>query len=153
METIHPKEKASAPLWKQALKQGLLRTRSLACFLLKVVLPFYVASELLMATGVLTWASAFLEPVMNLFKLPPEAAAALTIGMFASLYAAAAVAAPLGMTPEQVTVLGLILGIAHALPVEGAIVRELVPQKHYQLVCLRLAVGLATGWVAAEILI
>jgi hypothetical protein len=130
-----------------------MRTRSLAWFLLKVVLPFYVASEILMATGVLTWASAFLEPVMNLFKLPPEAAASLTIGMFASLYAAAAVAAPLGMTPEQVTVLGLILGISHALPVEGAIIRELVPQKHYQLVVLRLVLGLGVGWVAAEILI
>jgi hypothetical protein len=122
-----------------------------AWFLLKVILPLYLATAVLRQTGVLAYVSSFLAPVMGLWGLPPEAAAVLTAGFLINLYAAAAVAAPLGLSAGQMTVVGLILGICHSLVVEGAVVRELVPGRAWQLTALRLGLGLGAGWVLAQV--
>lgn len=139
------------PVWRRALGQGLKRSLWLAGFLLRWVLPLYVATEILVRTGALGWLSSFLAPVMGLFKLPPEAAAVITAGMLVNLYAAAAVAAPLALSPEQITVLGLMLGIAHSLVVEGAIVRQLSDRYHL-LTLLRIGLGFAAGGAVAWML-
>jgi hypothetical protein len=141
-----------APLWRQGLQAGLGRSMSLVWFLLKTILPLYVATEILKASGLLSYISSFLAPVMSLFGLPAEAAAVLTAGFLVNLYAAAAVAAPLGLDWAQVSVIGLILGIAHSLVVEGAVVRGLVPGRHWHLTALRLGLGLGSGWVLAQLL-
>ncbi len=146
----HPTTTAHPP-WRGALGQGLRRVASLAGFLLRWVLPLYVATEILVRTGALHWLSGFLEPVMGLFKLPPEAAVVVCAGMLVNLYAAAAVAAPLNLTPEQVTVLGLMLGIAHNLVLEGAIVRQL-SDRYRRLTLLRIGLGLAAGLAVAWML-
>lgn len=141
-----------APLWRQGLQAGLGRSLSLVWFLLKTILPLYIATEILKASGLLAYLSSFLAPVMGLFGLPAEAAAVLTAGFLVNLYAAAAVAAPLGLDWAQVSVIGLILGIAHSLVVEGAVVRGLVPGRHWHLTALRLGLGLGSGWVLAQLL-
>jgi len=140
------------PPWRQGLGAGLKRGKHLIWFLLKTILPLYVATEILKVTGLLSWISGFLAPVMGLWGLPPEAAAALTAGFLLNLYAAAAVAAPLGLDWAQVSVLGLILGIAHSLVVEGAVVRGLAPGRLWSLTALRLGLGLGAGWALARIL-
>ncbi len=142
---------APAP-WRRGFANGLERGRTLAWFLLKTILPLYVATEILKVSGLLSWISSFLAPVMGLFGLPAEAAAVLTAGFLVNLYAAAAVAAPLGLSSAQVSVIGLILGISHSLVVEGAVVRGLVPGRHWHLTALRLGLGLASGWVLAQVL-
>jgi hypothetical protein len=127
------------------------RARAFAWFLLKTILPLYLATEALKQSGLLTYLAGFLAPVMGIWNLPGEAAAVLTAGMLVNLYAAAAVAAPLGLSWSQVSVLGLMLGIAHSLPVEGVVVRQLTP--HYRaLTLLRLGLGAAAGLVLAWVL-
>ena len=140
------------PLWQGALKRGLRRGVDLIWLLLKFILPFYVLSALLKQSGVLGLVSGFLEPVMGLWNLPPEAAAVLTAGMLVNLYAAVAVAAPLGLNWVQISVLGLILGIAHNLVVEGAVMRQLAPGRLTFLSLLRLGMGLVAGLVLAWLL-
>lgn len=144
---------STSPLWRQAVKDGLIRGRALALFLLKTILPWYVATEILKVTGLLTYLAGFLAPAMDLLKLPPEAAAVLTAGILVNLYAAAAVAAPLGLSGAQVTVIGLILGIAHSLVVEGAVVRKLAPGRMWHLTFFRLGLGLAAGWALAQVIL
>lgn len=144
-------EQITIPPWRAALNQGLRRSGRLGLFLLRWVLPFYIATQVLLATGLLQWLSGFLAPVMGLFKLPPEAAAVITAGMLVNLYAAAAVAAPLSLTPEQITVLGLMLGIAHNLVLEGAIVGQF-STRPWALTLLRVVLGLAAGMGLAWIL-
>jgi hypothetical protein len=152
MLTNSPNQNLTAPLWRQGLFAGLGRSKALVWFLLKTILPLYVATEILKASGLLAYISSFLAPVMGLFGLPAEAAAVLTAGLLVNLYAAAAVAAPLGLDWAQVSVIGLILGIAHSLVVEGAVVRGLVPGKHWQLTALRLGLGWGAGWALAQML-
>lgn len=151
MPTDYSNQNLAAPLWRQGLLAGLGRSKALVWFLLKTILPLYVATEILKASGVLAYISNFLAPVMGLFGLPGEAAAVLTAGLLVNLYAAAAVAAPLGLDWAQVSVVGLILGIAHSLVVEGAVVRGLVPGRHWHLTALRLGLGLGAGLALAQL--
>ncbi|RJX28826.1 MAG: nucleoside recognition protein [Desulfarculus sp.] len=138
----------AAPPWRQALRASYARGGRFLWFLVKMVLPWYLASELLLRSGVLAHLSSFLAPVMGLWGLPPEAAAVLLAGMLVNLYAAAAVAAPLALSWQQVSVLGLILGICHSLLVEAVVVRELTP-RYRALTLLRLGLGLGAGWLLA----
>ncbi|MBI4800024.1 MAG: nucleoside recognition protein [Desulfarculus sp.] len=140
------------PPWRPALQRGLARGRAFVWFLLKTLLPLYLATELLKASGLLAWLASYLAPVMGWWGLPGEAAAALCAGLFINLYAAAAVAAPLGLSWQQVSVLGLILGIAHSLLVETAVVRGLTPS-YKALTLLRVGLGLASGWLLAMVII
>lgn len=151
MNPTPPPVAAETPPWRSALAASRSRGLGFAWFLLKTILPLYAATEILKQTGLLAWASGFLEPVMSLFGLPPTAAAVLTAGLTVNLYAAAAVAAPLGLTWQQVSVLGLMLGIAHSLPVEGVVVRNLTPGRR-SLTWLRLALGLGAGWLLSLVL-
>jgi len=104
---------------KEGLRAGLLT----AWRLLRVMLPFSVAFDLLARTGVLAHAGMLASPLMAPFGLPGESAVALATGMTVNLYGAIAAAASLVLVPAQVTVLGLMLGFAHTLPVESAVLR------------------------------
>ena len=146
-----PQSSQAIPLWKDAFKASYHRGVKFLWFLLKMVLPWYLASELLMISGVLDYLGSFLKPLMGIWGLPPEAAAVLLAGMLVNLYAAAAVAAPLALTWQQVSVLGLILGICHSLVVETVIMRELTP-RYRALALLRLVLGLGAGWALALVL-
>ncbi|MEW5911430.1 MAG: nucleoside recognition domain-containing protein [Thermodesulfobacteriota bacterium] len=139
------------PPWRQALQASYARGGRFLWFLVKMVLPWYLASELLLRSGVLAYLSGFLAPLMGLWGLPPEAAAVMLAGMLVNLYAAAAVAAPLALSWQQVSVLGLILGICHSLLVEAVVVRELTP-RYRALTLLRLGLGLGAGWLLALLL-
>ncbi|MBI5522756.1 MAG: nucleoside recognition protein [Desulfarculus sp.] len=138
--------------WRGALQKGAARSRAFVWFLLKTLLPLYLATEVLKASGLLAWLAGYLAPLMGWWGLPGEAAAALCAGLFINLYAAAAVAAPLGLSWQQVSVLGLILGIAHSLLVETAVVRGLTPS-YKMLTVLRVGLGLAAGWLLALVII
>ena len=142
----------TAPPWRKGLQAGISRSKGLIWFLLKTILPLYIVTEIFKASGLLSYISSFLAPVMGLFGLPAEAAAVLTAGFLVNLYAAAAVAAPLGLDWVQVSVIGLILGICHSLVVEGAVVRGLVPGRHWHLTALRLGLGLGAGYALAQLL-
>jgi hypothetical protein len=61
---------------------------------------------------------------MLIFGLPGEAALALIAGCLANLYAAIAVLTPLNLTSREVTIVALILGIAHSLPIETPITKK-----------------------------
>ena len=140
------------PPWREALGHSGRRTRAFVWFLLKNILPLYLATEILKQSGLLAWLSGFLAPIMGLWGLPGEAAAVLSAGLLVNLYAATAVAAPLGLSWQQVSVLGLILGIAHSLVVEAAVVRELT-QRAWSITLLGLGLGLGAGWLLSLIII
>ncbi|CAO0822859.1 membrane hypothetical protein [Desulfarculales bacterium] len=93
----------------------------------------YLITEVLKISGLLPWLAGFLTPLMGWWGLPGEAA-------------------PLGLTWQQVSVLGLILGIAHSLPVETAVVAGLTP-RYKVLTLLRVLLGLTAGWALAWVLV
>jgi len=128
------------------LRTGLSGGVSTAFKLCKYVLPLYVLVDLLKQTPVIAWLGAFFAPLMGLFGLPGEAAFAFVAAFLLNLYAAIAVMAPLDLTPWQVTQCGLMMGIAHNLLVEGAVLRGTGTRGGVLTLC-RLLIAALAGWL------
>ncbi|NPA87364.1 MAG: nucleoside recognition protein [Epsilonproteobacteria bacterium] len=120
-------------IFKTAFKTSFL--------ILKLVIPFYLLADVLIYFGILQKISFIFEPITNIMQITPEASLAIAAGVLFNLYAAIAFAAPLNLTPYEWTVLGLFLGIAHALPVENAIMKKLSMPYLYSTL-LRLITGI-----------
>jgi hypothetical protein len=138
---------------KRAFGLSLPRIRALGFMLLKTVLPYYILTEILIQTGWLEQISRYTAPFMQYWNLPGEASAVIVVGAFTSMYAAAAVLAPLGLSGAEITVLGFMVTIAHSLPMEGAVVRELLPGSFWYISIFRLVLALVSGWVLAQVLL
>ena len=125
-------------LFHSAFKTSLL--------ILKLVIPFYILADVLIYFGILQKIAFIFTPITNLMGITAEASLAIAAGILFNLYAAIAFAAPLGLTPYEWTLLGLFLGIAHALPVENTIMKSLGITHLYSTI-LRLSVGVLSVFV------
>lgn len=111
-----------------------------------VVLPTYVAVVLFKHSPALPWTVEHVDPLMAAFDLPGAAALVLVLGMALNIYAAVAACAGLALTVGQATTLALVLGFAHNLFVEGAVLLRLTP-RGAAWIALRLTVALVAGLV------
>ena len=103
------------------LRTGFRSGLATAIKLIKWVLPLYIIVDLLKGSPLLAALGDLFAPVMTLFGLPGKAAFAFVAAFLVNLYAAIAILAPLELTPWQVTQCGIMMGIAHNLLVEGAV--------------------------------
>ena len=103
----------------------IAQTQSTSRIILITVIPYFLLAELLLYLEWMPIIAQYFEPFTRLLNLPPEAALAIASGVFLNLYAAIAFAAPLGLSVYDWTVLGLFLGVLHAIPVESAIMKKL----------------------------
>jgi hypothetical protein len=87
----------------------------------KIIIPVTCLLTILEHFEILPVIAEFFTPVMALTGLPGEATIALTLGFFVNFYASLGVMAALSLSARQVTVLALMLGICHELPVETVI--------------------------------
>ncbi len=111
-----------------------------------VVLPTYVAVILFKHSPLLPWTVERMAPLMAAFGLPGEAALVLVLGMSINIYAAIAACAGLALSAGQATTIALVLGFAHNLFVEGAVLLRLTPRGSAW-IALRIAAGLVAGLV------
>lgn len=105
-------------------KKGLTNGLALSLEMVKVIVPFYLLVEAMKYFGIIQVVGRFFRPFMGLFGLPGESALALIAGYTANLYAAIAVLTPLHLSAKEITIIALMLGIAHSLPVETPITRK-----------------------------
>jgi len=126
------------------LARGLHKGLETTWILAKAVVPTYVAVYFLAQTPVLEYISRLAAPVLALVGLPGEAALPLVLGMFANLYMGVGALAPLGLGVREATICAVILTVAHNLPVESAVTRQMGVAVWFALaVRLGLACGLA----------
>ncbi|WP_051305704.1 hypothetical protein [Desulfogranum mediterraneum] len=125
---------------KSLLIESLRSSVASGWLILKLVIPLYIIADVLLYFDLLRHISFLFTPITGLLHLPPEAAIALAGGVLLNIYAAIAFAAPLGLTALQWTILGVFLGICHALVVESAIMAKLGVSYGYSVI-LRLLAG------------
>ncbi len=111
----------TVPSIPERLKTGIISGLQTSGRMIRIVLPLYIAVDLLKGTEAVNLLGRLFAPAMKLFGLPGEAAFAFVAAFLLNLYAALAVMAPLDLTPWQVTQCGLMMGIAHNLLVEGGV--------------------------------
>jgi len=101
--------------------RGFLSGLSTAWLLIKVMVPTMAVVQVLKVLGVLGFLSREAAPFMKYFGLPGEASLALLTGGLVNIYAAIAVAVNIPMTAKSMTVLAIMVLIAHNLIVETAV--------------------------------
>jgi hypothetical protein len=136
---------------RSLFRHGLDRGLRTSWVLIRVILPTYIVVDLLKSTPIIPAIGRAFGPMMHPLGLPGEAAMALVLGLLVNLYAAIGVLAPLGLTTGQVTVCALVLGLAHSLILESAVLRTL-GTRYLTLTLYRLAIALLAGFAAAAFL-
>ena len=89
--------------------------------LLKVMIPTMVLVQILKVTGLLSSMAAAAAPLMDFFGLPGESSLVLVTGGLVNVYAAIAVAVNIPLTAKGMTILAVMVLIAHNLIVETAV--------------------------------
>ena len=128
------------------LRNGFSEGLMTALKLIKWVLPLYILVDLLKESPLLTSVGEICAPVMTLFGLPGEVAFAFVAAFLVNLYAAIAIMAPLELTPWQVTQCGVMMGIAHNLLLEGAVLSSTGVRAGTITLC-RLAIAALAGLI------
>ncbi len=143
-QTLDTEPVAEVPDIPTRLRQGFKSGIETAFKLIIWVLPLYIVVDLLKGSPLLVTIGEFFAPVMAVFGLPGEVAFAFVAAFLVNLYAAIAIMAPLDLTPWQVTQCGLMMGIAHNLLLEGAILGSTGVRSWVITLC-RLAIAVFAG--------
>lgn len=104
-----------------AIKKGLQKSLQLLWLLTKIIIPVSCLVALLDYYGIIESIAIFFTPAMTILGLPGEATIALLLGFFVNFYAALGVITTINLTPQQITIMAVMIGICHELPVETAV--------------------------------
>ena len=102
----------------QSLRSALPDTWKSASWLLKLMIPISLSVALLQHWGVLAWIAGYLNPLFSLLGLPGESAILFISGAAAGTYAGVAAMMSVHLTLRQATIVGIMILICHALPME-----------------------------------
>jgi spore maturation protein SpmB len=146
MATIRPSGLRRTPLdtFATSLKKGVLNGLSITFLMVKVIVPCLLAIELIKHFGFIDPISRIFRPFMSFIGLPGEAALGLIAGYSINLYAAIAVLTPLNLSAKDITVIALILGISHSLPMETPVTRQ-TGVNAWVLLLVRIVLSLVAG--------
>ncbi len=103
------------------VKKGLIKSGQLLWLLVKIIVPISCLVAILDYYGIIESFATFFAPAMALFGLPGETTIALLLSFFINFYAAIGVITAMSLDARQITVLAVMIGICHELPVETAI--------------------------------
>ncbi len=103
------------------VKKGLIKSLGLLWLLIKIIIPVSLLVALLNHFGIMELLAGLFSPAMALFGLPGEATIALLLSAFVNFYAALGVITTMTLSPQQITVLAVMIGICHDLPIETAV--------------------------------
>lgn len=113
----------------QAIKQIIIDAVKLWLALLRIMVPIIIAVKIATELGLIKYLAIPLAPVMKLVGLPAATGLVWATAIFNSIYAAMVVYVSLlsdmpALSVAQITVLGLMVLVAHGLPVEAKIVQK-----------------------------
>ncbi|MFC1752562.1 nucleoside recognition domain-containing protein [Thermoproteota archaeon] len=110
---------------KQVFSKSLKSSLKVSWLLLKIYIPLSIITIFLKQIGVIDWIAPFLAPFMGIMGLPGEAAITLIAGMTNGILGALGTMAAFDLTFRQITILGVVVGLAHNLFVETGILTKL----------------------------
>lgn len=102
----------------QSSRSAFPPTWKSASWLLKLMIPISLSVALLQHWGVLAWIAGYLNPLFSMMGLPGESAVLFISGAAAGTYAGVAAMMSVHLTLRQATIVGIMILICHALPME-----------------------------------
>ena len=134
---------------RNSFVNGLKNGFKVSAKLIKTIIPFYIAVDLLAHTELSFHLGTLFSPLMKPFGLSGKMAVAIISGYLVNLYAAIAALVPLNPTWQQITVVGLMTGISHNLVVEGAILHKTGVNAFFTVI-FRVIVSIIAGLLLAS---
>ncbi|MGL4208342.1 MAG: hypothetical protein ACRCTY_03030, partial [Candidatus Adiutrix sp.] len=124
-------------------------------FVCKLIIPALILTRFILLFDIIPYAAVIFEPLMALMGLPPEAALVWVSGMLGNLYVAFTVyvslAPALGpLTVAQVTILGSMCLLAHALIIEGQVCRG-AGLSFWRVTLFRIILAIFFGLISAQV--
>ncbi len=138
--------------YPQTIRAGFRRGISTYLTLAKIMIPVFIIVTFLKFTPVLPALADFFKPYMKIFGLPGDAALAIVMGNAVNLYAALAVITSIKLSGDQATIIAVMLGISHSLPMEITIVQQM-KTKFITVFFLRVLTSVAFGIIIKLILL
>lgn len=132
------------------MQESVSKSLKISILIIKLVIPFFILSEVLQYLGYIEYVAFLFEPITNLLSLPPAVAIAFAAAFFLNIYAGIAVAAGLSLSPYEWTIVGTFIAICHSIPLEAAVMKKVGFPIHVHWIT-RLALALLGAWVAAAI--
>ena len=129
--------------------RDVLRTSAQVCAsLFKIMIPVLIGVKIAVELGMISYLAAPLAPVMALVGLPPEMglvwAMAMVNNIYGGLVVFGGVVAATPLTVAQATALGVMVLVAHALPIEIGIARA-AGLRPLPMILLRVCGAIALG--------
>lgn len=106
------------------IKSALPSTVRTVRWLLSLMIPISLGVALLQHWGVIAWIAGYLNPLFLRLGLPGESAIIFISGAAAGTYAGVAAMMSIQLTLRQATILGLMIALCHALPMECSVNRR-----------------------------
>lgn len=131
---------------KKAVKASLKPSYKTIRWLFSIMIPVSLGVKLLEYFGVIQWMADFIKPAFSFLGLPGESALVILSGALLNIYSALAVIETLHFTIREITIMAIILLIAHNLIIETAIQKK-TGSSPIQMVLVRLAVGFLAGYL------
>ena len=129
----------------QSLRSALPTTWKSASWLLKLMIPISLSVALLQHWGVLAWIAGYLNPLFSMLGLPGESAVLFISGAAAGTYAGVAAMMSVHLTLRQATIVGIMILICHALPMECT-VNHKTGSNFLRMGLLRIIMAFVAAW-------
>ncbi|HZK60587.1 MAG TPA: nucleoside recognition domain-containing protein [Anaerovoracaceae bacterium] len=106
---------------KIGFKKGLI-----CCWtLIKIIVPVYVLIIVIKHTPIMGFIIDIFSPVMRIFHLPGQAAVPWITSFFLDEYGAIAAIKAVGLSGKDITIIAIMIILAHSLFIEAAIIKKL----------------------------
>lgn len=133
------------------IKAGITKAWTTFLELIKIMIPVYILVTFLKYTGIVNLIANFFSPVMKYIGLPGEAMLALMTSYLLNIYGGLAVILSIEVGPREITILGVMIGIAHSLIIESAIFKKMKINL-FQINFIRLFLSFLSGFLLNLIL-
>lgn len=138
------------PGWKSrvwlCIGDGVKKGLRTGAWMLGIMLPISLAVELLRYFGVLGRFAPYLEPVFRRLGVPAESVLGCLSAGFLSVYAGIAAISTIPLTDRQLTILAMLMLVAHNIPMESAIQHK-AGTSVWRMSVLRVVVALAAAYL------
>lgn len=108
----------------KAVKAAIKPSFKTISWLLKIMIPVSLGVKILEYLGVLEWIAELIKPVFAYWGLPGESALVILSAFLLNIYSAIAIIDSLDFTIREITIMSIIVLIAHNLIIETAVQKK-----------------------------
>lgn len=130
----------------RCLRSALPSTWKSASWLMKLMIPITLIVTLLQHFGILEWIAGYLNPIFSYFGLPGSSAVIFISGAAAGTYSGIAAMMSIHLTLRQATILGIMIALCHALPMECAVNRK-TGSSFWKMAVIRIAMAFLSAFI------